>query len=255
MSISQRIIENACIASNVWETSSEKIKKYFHLRPTQSGVTIYTTNPIMAMRGVDVKNKNRDLAAKLQKKVNDISKSYDRLLSDDIYKAVEEYKKLGFKEREKKMSGRLEEYYQAVMINEMGDDVNLQNKLRLKAPIRFVGSEIILEKGKHRIDIVGFEEIEKKLYLLELKKDRTEKVEQVANYVDYYSEGEASVVFKDLLKVYPGVSSVQFKVIRGVMVMRIAENMTEEKWFQKAAQHNVDILFFKESIKFEKVFS
>lgn len=242
-------IKNAQIAKNVWNTlpkeKQKKIRKYFHLRPTSTGVTIVSTLPIAPMRGINVSKESE-----LQNNLEEIFNNYQTITSDDNDKAKDALAGLGFKKRDIGEGVLLEESFQAMMINMMNDENGKGYKIfKDSEPIKFLASELIFEKGPNRIDIVGYDD--NSLYFFELKKKRTFKVEQVSNYVGYYENKR--MVLDELLSNYPiNALSVKDKKIKGVMVMRHAENSSNRKeWEQLEKQHNIRILFYNLSIDFK----
>ncbi len=234
-----KIIDNAVIANKVCGSLSKidvnELKKYFHLRPTNSGITIVSTLPFAPMRGFIVTSKEA-----LEAKLKEILLKVDKLYSQDeaIVKAT--MKELGFKSRQTD-SNLLEEKCQARMINSMSADKFLKEKLNTKENIQFIASEFIFEQGKHKVDIIGFDGND--LFLFELKKGRTTKVDQVTKYVDYYSTEEKGDILKSILKVYPCNSIQKFNEIRGVMIMEFHPN-TPHNWQKLAKDNSIDILFF-----------
>lgn len=245
--LGKKHIENARWASDVWngieKSKRDVLTKYFHLRPTSSGVTIISTLQTAPMRGISC---NKPL--ELKKKLDDIFRKYPKITSDDDMKARAALKELNFKERSTGHN-KLEEDVQAVFINSMGSSGTLSKLLGSVGPIEFVASELIFEKGPYRIDVVGRDR--KDLYFFELKKDRTLKVKQVADYREYYSS--RSDILNKLLSVYPINSVDGYGKIRIVMVMRHAENSTySPQWQKLEEQHDLDIIFFMPSIDFLK---
>lgn len=249
------ILENAIIAGRVYDNLADEQKKClekFHLRPTQSGITVVSTLPYAAMRGVDVTTE-----AALKTKLEGLAAAYPQIMADDE-EAAGNYliTQFGFQLRTHKTEELLEEDFQARMINFMHHS-NLAKLMGLPAgrTIRFIASEFIFEQGNNRIDIIGFDgEI---VYLFELKKDRTRKVKQVRDYVDYYTSPAKVATFVNVLRSYP-INPLpnlpDVPTVRGVMVMRDAANARNNPtWGQLAAEHNVDILFFEESITFRKI--
>jgi|AntAceMinimDraft_17_1070374.scaffolds.fasta_scaffold01571_8 hypothetical protein len=242
------IIKNAKTATNVWNKldsdKQKKLKKHFHLRPTNSGITIVSTLPFLPMRGINVKSK-KNLGIKLNELYND----YEIIVGVDENKAenhlISTYQ---FKQRNKTKYniGSIEEDMQTLIINSMiNNELNLSITLNKK--IMFITSELIIVKGKHRVDIVGFDGED--LYFFEIKKDRTTKVEQVSDYVSHYK----SIRYKleDLLKNYPINPISKFIDIKGVVVMRYSENSVKQyDWKALEKQHNIKILFYKPSISF-----
>ena len=245
-------IKFAEMATKVWKELNrdvqERLKKYFHLRPTSSGVTIVSTLPFAPMRGLRITTEED-----LRKYLNVILDGYKKITSDNEKNA------LGFLTNELKMKTRVkekeksEEYFQAIMINNItapNGGKNLQEILSAHEPVKFVASEFIFEKGKNKIDIVGYDG--KDLYFFELKKDRTTKVNQVAQYVNYYKDNKDALC--ELLRNYPINPVKDYDDIKGVMVMRHAEGSVSDKtWQQLAKKNGIDIIFFKISLSFQKI--
>ena len=182
------IINFAKMAKEVWDAMAPEkqkvLKKYFHLRPTNSGITIVSTLPFAPMRGcTGIKTKT-----KLQNKLKDIFNKLPILVGMDEKMAMEAIKdpELGFKLREEGYTK--EESIQAIMINTMSNDTNLKEVLGAHDKIRFVASELIIsrEDDGGRIDIVGYDG--KDIYFFELKKERTTKVNQLSKYIEYYKK-------------------------------------------------------------------
>lgn len=216
-----KIIYYAKIASAAWEDLSEKkrskFKEFFHLRPTNTGITIVSVLPEAPMRGCTGLKTKGDLSQKLES----IYRNYNKLVSVDDSKVKDTLVDLGFKIRkEKQINCIMEEDIQANIIRNMSKDDNLRDLLDAERRVSFVASEFIFEQGKNRLDIIGFDGDE--LYLFEVKKDRTTKEEQLKDYVDYY-KGKASIL-KEILKNYPMNKVSDFNGIKGVMVMGYAEN-------------------------------
>jgi len=131
----------------------------------------------------------------------------------------------------------------------MSKDANLARVLGSDKEIKFIASELIFEQGPNRVDVVGFNG--KTLYFFELKKDRTTKVEQVKEYVNYYRNSE---LLKQLLSKYPINPVKEFQEIKGVMVMRHAEGSAKDKkWKSLAEKNQISIVFYSDSFSFEKV--
>ena len=244
-----KIIENAKTAKSIWDSfdRADEINRYFHLRPTNSGVTIVTTLDGYEMRGRIEKNSEGLIGA-----LNDIADKYKILVSLNDEKRKEAMGKLNFAKRRRRGAAKgfpLEEVVQATMINTMSDDYNLAKALNAQK-VEFVASEVILKKGNHRVDIVGFDRTTKILYLFELKKDRTRKVEQVMDYVQHYERKEIREELGNLLKAYTINVVDEIKKIRGVMVMKHAENSGLEKWRKLKEEKNIKILFYRPSLAY-----
>lgn len=249
-----RITDYAVRAEQTWndfvkaDNGRLRISRYFHLRPTNSGITVVTTLNNYEMRGVPGIRHAKALRALLEK----IDKNYDVLVSIDDEKKENVLQALGFLCRSDAKERKLEEKIQATMINTMSDDKNLAEKLETGKPIRFIASELIFEKGKHRVDIVGSDDQD--VYFFELKKDRTTAVRQVKEYIEYYSKKEKNVILRQLLASYPINSVKEFGRLIGIMVMEYAENsVTLQKWQELAKTNGIRILFYKPSLTYENV--
>ncbi|MCF7870365.1 MAG: hypothetical protein K9M01_04540 [Candidatus Omnitrophica bacterium] len=251
----KKIIEYAKMAASTWEEfvkddDNEKIKNYFHLRPTNSGITIVSTLPDYEMRGITGIKTKKDLFSIL----NNINNEYAKITSLNPERKREVMEKLQFKSRSKeKPKNILEEKIQATMINTMSKDRNLPAKLGSQNKyIHFIASELILEKGPNRVDIVGYDE--KDIYLFELKKARTKKIDQVANYVNYYKQQPQIEVLKKLLANYPINPVKKFDNIKGIMVMEDADNSEgRSDWKKPAKEQGIKILFYSSSLKYRNI--
>jgi len=243
------IIDNARTASEAWaklsKTDQNKLKKYFHLRPTQSGITIVSTMSFLPMRGLSVKPGQIDEA--LNFLINNF-KSYTQVDQDKAKKIlINQGSKFYFKSR----SGAsvLEENIQALMINTMSEDKNLPRALGLRNNIQFVASELRFEMKAQRIDIVGYDSED--LYIFELKKTRTSKIGQLHSYIDYYNDPNIREFLNELLKNYPIYPVKGFNNIFGCMVMEYCENTNHrKKLIAQAKPHKV--LFYEPSIHYVK---
>jgi hypothetical protein len=97
---------------------------------------------------------------------------------------------------------------------------------------------------------VGFDG--KDLYLFELKKGRTTKVDQVAKYVRTYSEDLERT--RTIMSHYPINPVKEFSDIKGVMVMQYSNNsFRTPKWKILAEEHQVQIIFFEKYLSFKPV--
>jgi len=242
-----KIIKNAEIATKEWMSfnvpDKEKIRKYFFIRPTNSGITIVTTLPFMPMRGKVVKS-GAELKSTLQK----IIKSYSKITQTDEVAASDFMKGIGFNQRS--IQNSREENYQAIFINSMNDDHNLKIKLGSASNINYVASELIFERGNYRVDVVGYNGSD--LFFFEFKNVRTTKVNQVSEYVDYYTKNIK--ILSDILEHYPMNPVSTFNQIKGVMVMPYAESAYKDPmWKILASKFNIDIVFFAESLLYHKV--
>jgi hypothetical protein len=237
-----KMVENAQMASIVWsQISSEnqaKIAKYFHLRPTNSGVTVVSTLSFLPMRGITVQSK-KDLHIVLAR----IARDYKKIVGTNIKLAksilIDD---LGYKERSD-ISKFREEDAQAIMIRTMEGHRDLLHSLNVD--VRFVASELILARKLGRIDIVGI--AGETLYFFELKKDRTTDDKQLTGYKNSYTPEDAEL--RELLANYPIHPVESFKKIECVMVMQFAENSNLAQW-KKNEDNDFQILFYKKSLAF-----
>lgn len=243
----EKIIANAVKASSVWNSlkteEKKKLKKYFHLRPTNSGMTIISTLPQIPMRGISVTSKGQ-----MEATLKLILENYKKLVSVDMKKAIEAIKHVGFKCKKTPKLG-LEENVQAVMINTMTRDKNLTKELGCKNEIKFIASEVILERNKEggRLDIVGYDG--RDIYFFELKKDRTTDMKQLKRYLKYFESKRIKPVLEKLLANYPINSVPKYKNIIGVMVMRSSDN-SKVDWRKLSGQSKV--LFYTTSLSYCK---
>ncbi len=247
--INRNIIENAKKATAAWERLDKKdldnLKKYFHLRPTQSGITVISTFSFLPMRGLALSSNN------LSDALDYLKNNYKIITQVDEKKAKEfltdTKKKFCFKSRSG--SSVLEENIQATMINTMSKDSNLSQILNRSNPIQFIASELRFQQGKYRVDIVGYDKDD--LYLFELKKNRTTKVAQLNSYVDYYTQHRDFL--KQLLQDYPINSVKTFNNIHGCMVMKYCEDKKQrDKLKSEASANNLKLLFYNTSINYQK---
>lgn len=94
---------------------------------------------------------------------------------------------------------------------------------------------------------------QKNLFFFELKKGRTTKVNQVKEYVNYYSAADKLSKLKDILSVYPVNPVKNFDKIRGVMVMQFSENsFHSSQWTKLSEQYDIDIIFFEKYLSYKK---
>lgn len=211
-------------------------RKYFHLRPTSSGVTIVSTLPDAPMRGISTTSKD-DLKDKLSK----IHTVLNKLVSDDYKLRRETLSSLGFKNRGTQ-TWREEDAQAAFIRGMITEDPVYEG-------IQFVASELCLEQG-NRFDVVGLKN--NTLYLFELKRDRTTIVaDQAQRYYNHVNDHRSD--FDMVLSVYPNLANVHFDNVKTVVVMRRAENSPRSKWENYSRTSNVDVWLFEQSISFEKV--
>ena len=245
----KRIIENAKKATELWEKlkkeDQNKLEKYFHLRPTQSGITIVSTLSFLPMRGLVVTS-NRLSAA-----LNFLTKNYQRITKtdEDDAKKFLINKNNAFFFKSRSGTSILEEDVQSTMINTMSDDSNLSTKLNRSSKIKFVASELRFQQGKHKVDIIGYDKED--LYLFELKRARTSKMEQLTNYLEYYNNKHLGFL-RDLLKNYPINPVKDFNQIKGCMIMQYCEDKkTRDDLKNKAKSLKINLLFFNSSLSYK----
>jgi hypothetical protein len=241
-----KIIENAKISISIWNKiehkDKDKFSRYFHIRPTNGGFTIVSVNSCLPMRGIHPKTP-KDLESNIILLLNNLKK----ITGVDTEAAKKYLLKLGFEEKPNAGNPQ-EDEIQAKIIRTMNDNDNLCRIIGVNK-IKFVTSELILEQKKTRIDIVGL--ANNKLLLFEIKRGRTEKTEQLYDYIVYYNKNIDKL--KYLLSVYPINSVPSFDKIEGIMVMKFAENSSREKWQKSENKHNIKIIFFEDSYIFRDV--
>ena len=110
--------------------------------------------------------------------------------------------------------------------------------------IKFVASELALMQG-YRFDVVGIKE--DTLYIFELKRDRTRKVGQVAEYVELVNANEE--YFRKVLSVYPNHAVGDWEKVQGVMVMAHAVNV-HKTIGEKAQDIGVEVWYFEPALRF-----
>jgi len=244
-----KISEISQMANSVWNSYSSvqqsSLSEFFHLRPTNSGVTVVSTLPFMPMRGINnIKSENS-----LINLLDSILNIKNDILPKDENLAKKEFMKLGFKERT--IKSIKEEDYQAKFINIMNCNDGLKKILNTPSLIQFVASEFIYEIGKNKIDIVGFDGSD--LYLFEFKNIRTTNVEQLVNYVNYFSLETNQIIIKKILSNYPIYPVKEFRNIKGVMTMPYAKNsFSYNDWNSIGNKNGIEIIFFDESMNFYK---
>ena len=96
-----KILHYSKIANEAWQKLKKEdqniLNRHFHLRPTNSGVTIVSTLDIAAMRGVRGITKSEKIVDKLQEilsKTNELYSSDDKIRKEIM-------KGIGFKHRQK----------------------------------------------------------------------------------------------------------------------------------------------------------
>lgn len=249
--INRSIIKNAEMATNAWikldKKDRDKLKKYFHLRPTQSGITIVSTLSFLPMRGLNPNGANKiSDALNFLKQKNNYRKITQVSTENAKMFLTDKDNEFYFKSRSGKSI--LEEDVQATMINYMGDDSNLKNKLRLRNKIKFVSSELIFQQGKQRVDIVGYDK--KDIYFFELKKDRTSKMNQLTDYINYYNNHID--VLRELLSNYPINPVKRFNQIKGCMIMQYCEDKKTRTDYKKEAKNfGIKLLFYNSALSYQ----
>jgi hypothetical protein len=238
-----KIIENAQLATQVWNKiehkEKDKFTRYFHIRPTNESFTLVSVNSYLPMRGIHLQTP-KDLESSIILLLNNLKK----ITSVNAGAAKKYLLNLGFAEKSKAKNPQ-EDEIQAKIIRTMNDNDNLCRIIGVDR-IQFVASELVLEQKKTRIDIVGI--AKNKLILFELKRGRTNKTEQLYNYINYYNEN--IIKLKELLSAYPINNVPSFNYIEGIMVMNFAENSPRETWQISENKHNIKIIFFEDSYIF-----
>jgi len=125
------ILDYAKKSTDIWNSLPQEMKNslnmYFHLRPTNSGITIVSTIPLFPMRGITGIKSKSDLL----KKLNDICDNINKIYSVDEEDVTGILKEIGFKKRgddlkEDKKEGDIEEDIQALKHNEIGAILTLE---------------------------------------------------------------------------------------------------------------------------------
>ena len=191
--------------------------KWFHLRPTSCGVTLVSTHPERAMRGIQKIPKSRigemlDLAANVT--------SANKIDWSKLY-----YKTSGCNKREfkdlydgKKTKKEREFAFQALLINEIINcNENIEKNLEVEE-LFFLGSEVVYQygttQGAKKIDIIAHDN-KGKILFMELKSlkpgEKLDKTlqsaacKQVNEYINEYSNNKD---FYNLLLEYPALYPV-----------------------------------------------
>ena len=212
----EKLLNNAWqarVAMDKWNECSKYPTgvPYFHLRPTTGGITLVTTHPSKAMRGISKIAISRciemlDLAAN---SVNDNSLKWE-----SIKYTPKSNNDRTFPERsESSLASKKEKEFliQAWLINEIVNENKALNEKFNNVPnLFFLGSEIIWQeenqKGGKRIDIVAHDGKGKVLFIeLKDKSSKDEPSEQVSGYIKTYDCDE----FKEFLKCYPSLPPIK----------------------------------------------
>ena len=212
--------------------------RYFRLRPTTNGITVYSVLDYAPMRGV---SKNAD---ELEDFLITLKGHIPKLLSEsaNTEELLCTLKELGFNERIKRKEDELEEDIQASFIRDM-----LAGNMDY-AGISFLASELNLEDDK-RFDVVGCRD--NVLYIFELKKGRTKSIfEQLNRYRDQVNEYKEA--FEKVLSVYPLAQLDHINEVKAVAVMKWAEN-SAVPWEELAEKNNAEVWFFKPSLTYNKI--
>lgn len=233
------ILRNAHAAKDTYDNIKldANFRKYFHLRPTSSGITIVSTFSFAPMRGIDVQARElHDTLVRLNSRLKFLVS--DNKSTDEKTEVL--IKEFGFKKRDKDETV-LEEYAQALFIKGM-----LQKQSEYEGA-RFVASEFTLEK-RNRFDVVGIKD--NTLYIFELKKGRTHSaIDQASNYAKLVMANKD--VFMSVLATYPNNTVASFDKIKVIAVMEHSENATKTLR-EKAAANGVDIWYYEPSLHFFK---
>jgi hypothetical protein len=249
------VIKNSKFGKEEWnkiesEDVKKKFKKYFHLRPTQSGFTIVSTHPNRPMNGIQAVSKlNLKVGIEnIEKAINNENIEWKKA---NIILLRNHNKTRGFHITQKRPN---KEYkVQANFINKLLEGSKEIKDIFGVKELDFIGSEIILPGKKEKIDILAYGETSsgsKKIFFIEVKKagkvsrDLKEKAfEQVQEYVDVYSKDKD---FATLIANYPMLDreidinecECEGWVVKG--------NTNEEKMIKKDANY---IEIFQESVK------
>jgi Holliday junction resolvase len=239
------IIENAKAVNGLYKElcRDANFKERFHLRPIGDRITIVSTLSCAPMWGLSVEK--QQLEGTLEK----LGKAFKTICSVTRETVLKGLKDVGYDIERKTESPNSEAAVQAKFIQGL-----LAGQPDYEG-IEFVASELSLGKeSKHakktgRFDVVGLKG--DTLYVFELKKDRTTKVEQVVDYVALINANKEH--FRNVLSVYPNRAVGDWDKVQGVMVMSHAVNVTKEIG-KKAKENGVELWYFEPAIRFvEKV--
>jgi len=232
----RKIATNAKLAQEAWGdfAHNEKMHECFHLRPTASGVTVISTLPYAAMRGISLN------AANLKPMLNEILVNINVLLGVDDDKSLMLLDNWNFKRR--KSSGFMEENAQALFIQGM------ILKQEMYEGIDFVASELVLADSSSRFDVVGYKN--DTLYIFEMKKDRAiAGLAQTAEYAKLANDNKSH--YLEVLKNYPHCPVNDFSNVRSIAVMRYAANSAAQL-VNRAREAGVGLWFYERSIALRK---
>jgi hypothetical protein len=186
--------------------------RFFHLRPTAEGVTLVTTHPDRAMRGI--------AGIAISRAAQMLKLAAGAISGDSVDWARIKYKKSSGDEQD--MSERTEESLNSKKEREFTIQAWLINKIlegdsalceKLRAPkLYFVGSEIIWQEGTtqggQRLDIVAHDGDGKVLFL-ELKDKSNTADDGKKQLLDYLNNYGNDKDFAEFLKDYPSASPVE----------------------------------------------
>jgi hypothetical protein len=184
-----KAIRQECISMMSPEAQTQ-FKKYFHLRPGASGITLYSTQRHWPMRGQSQESVKK-IRERLLELVSQLEHSRDAC-SIDFGGIIG---RLDMQYHDKSDEDAL----QAAMISEMIDTENDKY-----SGIQFIASEVILGRSHPRFDILGYHPRDELLYVFELKAAQINSAEcQVSEYRKYLSRPETMEMLCDMLRSYP----------------------------------------------------
>ena len=236
----KKIVNNVRIAKGISDRTrldanyNSDFNKYFHLRPTSSGVTVVSILPYAPMRGVVCTIDNLDnLLEKLHKGIK-------RLTGRSTADAEKFLESVGFKKRDKE-GAALEEHTQASFIRGM-----ILGQSNYEG-VEFVASELALCREK-RFDIVGIKG--ETLYIFELKKGRTfSAISQANEYAELVKDNKT--FFDAVLETYPNRPVPRFSKVKVIIVMEYSANATPKlRADTKAA--GIEIWYYEPALHFYK---
>lgn len=226
----------------------KRLRRYLYLRPTANGITLVSFFDFAPMRGKGVNNKNIDFI------ISELDKKYAFLVSPQKSKndKIEILKKLDFKSKAKSATDYLEEDVHAFLIREIMDseDVIKDMPKRISercgfSRLKYLTSEFewSINGKKDRIDILCCDkEDHDKLLVIELKKIRTTKLNQI-RYVKVLEDNQEEMKkFIATLTNTPADSSrIGIKII---YFMPSHASLDKTKWDDIAKRKGVNAIFF-----------
>lgn len=252
-------IKNARKVYELRKYIPDDLRPFLDFRPKKTGITLVSFFEFAPMRGVNVSHK----AA--QEEMAKIGKMKESLLAptvDDEAK-IKKLTDLGFKSRKKDADDYLEEDVQAFLCRELlkpaeGDIPRhiREDLLGLKGRLKYLTAEFewSLDGEKDRVDILCRDEKDPaRLVVIELKKIRTEKLEQ-SRYVPILKTHEKELA--DFAAALTGVKELQPGNLRISMIYLMPNHhrLDIAQWRNVATKCGIDgIVFYEHAFSFGRI--